>query len=133
MFFPCARICFNTIDIFRLNFRGLRVMVLNATFKSVSVTGYIVAVSFIGGGNQSTRRRPLTCRKSLANFITKCCIEYTSSWASFELTTLVVIGTDYLGSCKSKYHTNTTTTTLSIFILLQGDFRFFISKFILQI
>jgi hypothetical protein len=43
MFFPCARICFNTIDIFRLNFRGLRVMVLNATFKSVSVTGYIVA------------------------------------------------------------------------------------------
>jgi hypothetical protein len=45
----------------------------------------------------------------------------------------VVIGTDYIGSCKSKYHTNTTTTTLSIFILLQGDFRFFISKFILQI
>jgi len=28
---------------------------------------YIVAVSFIGGGN---RRKPLTCRKSLTNFIT---------------------------------------------------------------
>jgi len=26
---------------------------------------YIVAVSFIGGGNQSTRRKPLTCHKSL--------------------------------------------------------------------
>jgi hypothetical protein len=26
---------------------------------------YIVAVSFIGGGNQSTRRKPPTCRKSL--------------------------------------------------------------------
>jgi len=26
---------------------------------------YIVAVSFIGGGNQSIRRKPLTCRKSL--------------------------------------------------------------------
>ena len=27
----------------------------------------------------------------------------------FELTTLVVIGTDYIGSCKSNYHTITTT------------------------
>jgi hypothetical protein len=26
---------------------------------------YIVAISFIGGGNRSTRRKPLTCRKSL--------------------------------------------------------------------
>ena len=25
---------------------------------------FIVAVSFIGGGNQSTRRKPLTCRRS---------------------------------------------------------------------
>jgi len=31
---------------------------------------YIVAVSFIGGVNQSTRRKPPTCRKSLTNFIT---------------------------------------------------------------
>ena len=28
---------------------------------------YIVAVSCIGGGNQSTRRKPPTCRKSLSN------------------------------------------------------------------
>jgi len=32
------------------------------------------------------------------------CIEYTSLWAGFELTTLVVIGTDCTGSCKSNYH-----------------------------
>ena len=31
---------------------------------------YIVAVSFIGGGNQSTRTKPSTCRKSLTHFIT---------------------------------------------------------------
>jgi hypothetical protein len=31
---------------------------------------YILAVSFIGGGNRSTRRKPTTCRKSLTNFIT---------------------------------------------------------------
>jgi len=29
-----------------------------------------MAVSFIGGGNQSTWRKPSTCRKSLTNFIT---------------------------------------------------------------
>jgi hypothetical protein len=39
---------------------------------------YMVAVSFIGGGNRSTHRKPPTCRKSLTNFITKFCIEYTS-------------------------------------------------------
>ena len=31
---------------------------------------YIVAVSFICGANRRTRRKPLTCRKSLTNFIT---------------------------------------------------------------
>jgi len=31
------------------------------------------------------------------------------SWTGFELTTLVVIGTDCTGSYKSNYHTITTT------------------------
>ena len=31
---------------------------------------YILTVSFIDGGNRSTRRNPLTCRKSLVNVIT---------------------------------------------------------------
>ena len=34
-----------------------------------------VAISFIGGGNRSTRRKPLTCRKSLTN--SKLC-KYTN-------------------------------------------------------
>jgi len=29
-----------------------------------------MAVSFIGGGNRSTRKKPLTSRMSLINFIT---------------------------------------------------------------
>jgi hypothetical protein len=29
---------------------------------------------------------------------------YTSPWSRFELTTLVVIGTDYIGSCRSNYN-----------------------------
>jgi hypothetical protein len=47
---------------------GVRVivMVFNATFNNISV---IVVVSFIvGGGNQRTRRKSPTCRKSLTNF-----------------------------------------------------------------
>jgi len=32
------------------------------------------------------------------------------AWVGFDLTTLVVIGTDCIGSCKSNYHTITTTT-----------------------
>ena len=31
---------------------------------------YFVEVSFIGGGNRSTRRKPQSCCKSLTNFIT---------------------------------------------------------------
>ena len=31
---------------------------------------YILVVIYIGGGNQTTRRKPPTCRKSLTNFIT---------------------------------------------------------------
>jgi hypothetical protein len=30
---------------------------------------YILAASFIVGGNQSTQRKPPTCRKSLTNFV----------------------------------------------------------------
>jgi len=47
-------------------------MVFNATFNN-----YIVVVSFIDVGNQRTQRKPLTCHKSLTNFITLCCIQYT--------------------------------------------------------
>ena len=35
--------------------------------------------------------------------------------AGFELTTLVVLGTDCIGSCKSNYHTTTTTTAHNYF------------------
>ena len=67
---------------------------------------------FIGGGNQSTQRKPPIWCKSLTNFITKCCIEYTSPWAGYKLTTLVVIGTDCTGSCKSSCHMNMTAPAL---------------------
>ena len=86
---------------------------------------YIVAINFISGGNQSTRRKPPTCRKSLTTFSAQSCTEYTSPWAGFELTTLVVISTEYTSPwagfelttlvvidtcCKYNYRTITTMT-----------------------
>jgi hypothetical protein len=41
-----------------------------------------------------------------------CYIEYILLWTGFELTTLVVIGTDCTDSCKSNYHTIMTMTAL---------------------
>ena len=69
-----------------------------------------MAVNVIGGGKRNTRRKPTTYQKSPANFMTYCCIEYILSWAGFEIPTLVVIVTDCMGSCRSNYHTITTTT-----------------------
>jgi hypothetical protein len=47
-------------------------------------------------------RIPQTCCKSLTNFIAQCCIEYTSPWAVFELTTLVMICTDPRTTIRSR-------------------------------
>ena len=68
-----------------------------------------MAVSCIGGGNRSTRRKPPTYRKSLTN-LSQMFYRVHLAWAGFETTTLVVIGTDCIGSSKSNYHTITTTT-----------------------
>jgi len=60
-------------DYYQVNFSCMGLvwfsfMVFNATFNNIF--SYIVAVSFIDGGNRSTRRKPPTFRKSLTNFIT---------------------------------------------------------------
>ena len=59
-----------------------------------------MAVSFIGGGNWTTRTKPPTCRKSL-------------HLALIGIRTHSISGdsTDCIGSCKSNCHTITATTT----------------------
>jgi hypothetical protein len=62
-----------------------------------------VAVNFIDGGNW---REPRTCLKSLTNFITSMLYRVHLAMTGVRThTTLVVIGTDCTGSCKSNYHT----------------------------
>jgi hypothetical protein len=87
-------------------------------FKFQIYFSYIVAISFIGGGYHSTRRNPPT---------------------------LLVFGTDCIGSCKSNYHTiatpvsfmieinkkyNCPTIQLILFDLANGNncFRYFSSR-----
>ena len=53
-----------------------------------------------------------TCRKSLTNFIPLGCIMYILPWEGFNLTTLAVIDTDFIGSCKSTTRTITTVPRL---------------------
>ena len=68
-----------------------------------------MAVSFIGGGNRSTRRKPSTCRshwQTLSHNVVSC----TPRLNGIRTQTLVVIYTDWIGSCKSNYHTITNTT-----------------------
>ena len=55
------------------------------------------------------RRKLPTCLNSLTNFNHIMLYPVDLSWAGFELTTLVVIGTDCIGSCKSNYQTIMTT------------------------
>ena len=41
------------------------------------------------------------------------------AWAEFALTTLIVIGTDCIGSCKSNYHT--ITTTMAPYVIMSSN------------
>jgi hypothetical protein len=61
---------------------------------------------------EEIRRKPPTCRKwsTLSHNVV---FAYASPWSGYELTTLVMIGTDGIGSCKSNYHTITITTVLN--------------------
>jgi hypothetical protein len=83
-----------------------KVMEFNATLKNISAISWLSVLLVEETG--VSRRKPPTCHKPLTKFIAWCCIEYTSPWTWFELTTLVVINTDCTGNCKSNYHTITT-------------------------
>jgi len=89
--------------------RIYRVMVYGVWPHFQQYFSYIVAVSFICGGNRSTWRKPPTCHKSNKLYHIMF-IEYTSPWTGFELTTLVVIDTDCICRCKSNYHIIATMT-----------------------
>jgi hypothetical protein len=67
-------------------------MVFNATFNNISI---------IGGGNRSTRINHWPATSDWQTLSHNVVLEYTSPWAGFVLTKLVVINTDDIGSYKS--------------------------------
>jgi hypothetical protein len=87
-------------------------MVFNATFNNILVK--IVAVSFIDGENH----RPATSHwQTLSHNV----VSSTPCLSGFELTTLVVIGTDCIDSYKSNYHTIMTMTAPQDYDIVLGN------------
>ena len=60
-----------------------------------------MAVSLIGGGNRSTRRKTQTAARHGQTYH-KVLYQVHIALAGIELTTLVVIGTEYIGSSKNQ-------------------------------
>ena len=79
-------------------------MVFNATFNNISVIPWWSDLFVVETRVSGENHRPVQVTDKLYRIML-----YTSSWSRFELTS-VVIGTDYIGSCKSNYHMITTTT-----------------------
>ena len=63
----------------------IRAMVFNATFSNISVISWQSALLMKETGLPKETHRPAT--SYVSNFITWCCIEYTSPWVGFKLTT----------------------------------------------
>ena len=58
-----------------------------------------------------------TWRKLLINFVAQCYIEYTSPWAGFDLTTIVMVDADRMSSCKTNYMYHIITSMTATILL----------------
>jgi len=80
-------------------------MVFNATFNNISVISWrsVLLVEETGGPREN--HRPVASHwQTLSHNVVHLAL------SRFELATSVVIGTDYIGSCKSNDHSITATT-----------------------
>ena len=87
----------------------LVLIVFNATFNNNF--SYIVEISFIGEGNPEYPMKTTDLPQVTDQLYLIILILVHLARVGFELTMLVVIGTDWIGTYISNYHTITTTTT----------------------
>jgi hypothetical protein len=84
-------------------------MVFNACDK---VYQWLTAGQCFSSGTPASPTNKIDCHD-----VTEILLKVASSTKTITITTLVVIGTDCTGSCKSNYHTITTTTKPSLELL----------------
>ena len=90
-------------------------MVLNATFNNISAILWRSVLLVEETGVPWENHRPATNHRQTLSLNV---VSVHLAWAGFELTTLVVRGTDcIIGSCYSNYYTITTMTAVSGFFL----------------
>ena len=97
-------------------------MVFNSTFNNISVLSWQSVL--LVKETKVPRKHHRSVASNWQTLSHKCCTEYTSPWTRIGLATLVVIGTDCIGSCKSNYHMITTTMAPVIFWSIYGN-KFF--------
>ena len=88
-------------------------MVLKVTLKNISVISWrsVLLVEEIGVPVEN--HRPVASHwQTLSHNV----VSSTASSAGLKITTLVVIDTDYIGSCKSNYHTITTSPRSTVIL-----------------
>jgi hypothetical protein len=83
-------------------------MVFNATFNNVSDISWWSNLLVEGTRVPRENHWPVASHWQILSH--NVVFKYTSPWDRFDFTTLVVIGTDCIGSCKFNYHTITTMT-----------------------
>ena len=90
------------------NLKGFRFMMFNSTFNNISAISWrsVLLVEETGDNQRPVARH----RQTLFHTVVSSTPRHERN-----STTLVVIGTDCINSCKSNYHTITTTTTPSPF------------------
>ena len=97
-------------NLYQTNDCRVKVLMYNTTLINISVISWRPVFLVEETGVPGENHRPVASLWQTLSHL--YCIEYTSPWAGFEFTTLVVICTVCIRSCTSNYHMITTITAV---------------------